>query len=130
MKREYIAIIHKEKHSNYGISFPDFKGCISAGKTMEEAKEMAKEALQFHIDSILEDGEELPNPSTLDQIKIKYKAAETFLIVPVSVNSKAVRINMTIDEFLLRRLDKFVEKIGENRSSFIQKMIRDNCKEA
>ncbi len=127
MKREYIAIIHKKRNSDYGISFPDFKGCISAGKTMEEAKTMAQEALQFHIDGMLEDHEELPNPNTLDQIKEKHKDAEIFLIVPASINTKSVRINMTIDEFLLRKLDKFVEEIGENRSSFIQKMIRENC---
>jgi len=33
----YIALVHKEKDSAYGVSFPDFPGCISAGDTLEEA---------------------------------------------------------------------------------------------
>ena len=40
----YIAIIHKDPKSDFGVSFPDFPGCITAGKTIDEAKDMAKEA--------------------------------------------------------------------------------------
>jgi len=32
----YIALIHKEENSDYGVSFPDFPGCISAGETLEQ----------------------------------------------------------------------------------------------
>ncbi len=46
---EYIAYLHKDSKSDYGVSFPDFPGCITAGSTLEEAKEMAAEALSFHI---------------------------------------------------------------------------------
>ena len=46
---DYIAIIHKEAGSDYGVSFPDFPGCVTAGKTMDEVKDMAIEALAFHI---------------------------------------------------------------------------------
>ncbi|MES2678189.1 MAG: type II toxin-antitoxin system HicB family antitoxin [Pseudomonadota bacterium] len=51
--KKYTAIIKKEKNSDYGIIFPDFLGCVSVGKTLEEAKNMAEEALQFHIDEML-----------------------------------------------------------------------------
>jgi predicted RNase H-like HicB family nuclease len=44
----YIALIHKEENSDYGVSFPDFPGCISAGETLEQAKTMAQEALIGH----------------------------------------------------------------------------------
>jgi predicted RNase H-like HicB family nuclease len=42
---DYIAIIHKEPNSDFGVSFPDFAGCITAGRTLDEAKDMAAEAL-------------------------------------------------------------------------------------
>jgi len=42
---DYIAIIHKDPDSDFGVSFPDFPGCITAGRTLDEAKEMAREAL-------------------------------------------------------------------------------------
>ncbi len=42
---EYIAYLHKDKKSDYGVSFPDFPGCITAGTSLEEARRMAAEAL-------------------------------------------------------------------------------------
>ena len=107
ISKEYIAVIHKEKESDYGVLFPDFLGCISSGKTLEEAKNMASEALQFHIDGMLEDKEELPEALSLDAIKDKYSDAEAFLIISAKIPSIAKRINITIDEKLLRKLDKY-----------------------
>jgi len=43
--RPYIALIHKEPKSDFGVSFPDFPGCVSAGSTLEEAASLAAEAL-------------------------------------------------------------------------------------
>jgi predicted RNase H-like HicB family nuclease len=45
----YIAIVHKEDKSDFGVSFSDFPGCITAGKNIDEAKDMAQEALTLHI---------------------------------------------------------------------------------
>jgi predicted RNase H-like HicB family nuclease len=64
----YIALIHKDPDSDFGVSFPDFPGCFSAGSTLEEARSMAEEALDLHIRSMLEDGEDIPKPSSLDTI--------------------------------------------------------------
>ncbi len=64
----YIGVIHKEHDSDYGVSFPDFPGCITAGSTIEEAKQMAYEALLFHIEGMLEDNEHLPMPSKFEEI--------------------------------------------------------------
>jgi predicted RNase H-like HicB family nuclease len=46
---EYIAYLHKDKNSDYGVSFPDFPGCITAGSSLEEARAMAAEALALHV---------------------------------------------------------------------------------
>lgn len=127
--KEYIAVIMKDKHSDYGVVFPDFLGCISAGETIEEAKNMAEEALQFHVDSMIEDGEDLPVPSTLDQVKKKYKKAIIFLMISVRIQTKVTRINITIDEKLLRKLDRYIANhYGENRSAFFSKAIEQTCR--
>ncbi len=117
-KRNYIAVIKKTKSSDYTAIFPDFPACITAAKTLQEVQELAQEALQFHIDGIIEDKEEVPNSLSLDKIKKRYKAAEAFLIVSVSTPAKAVRINITIDEKFLRKLDKYLEDHNSSRSSF------------
>jgi predicted RNase H-like HicB family nuclease len=59
----YIGIIHKDPGSDFGVSFPDFPGCVTAGRTVEEAKEMALEALIGHMQVMRETGEMPPPPS-------------------------------------------------------------------
>ena len=45
----YIALVHKDEGTSYGVSFPDVAGCISAGDTFEEAVANAAEALTGHF---------------------------------------------------------------------------------
>jgi predicted RNase H-like HicB family nuclease len=82
---EYIALLHKDRDSDYGVSFPDFPGCITAGMTLEEAQRMAAEALAFHIEGMIEDGDAIPDPSTLDAImraRVNRDAAGSIVAVP------------------------------------------------
>jgi predicted RNase H-like HicB family nuclease len=66
--RQYIALIHKEAGVDYGISFPDLPGVISAGKTLDEARDMGAEALVLHLEGMAADGEAAPEPSSLEEI--------------------------------------------------------------
>ena len=52
----YIAIVHKNPDSDFGVSFPDFPGCVTAGQNIDEAKDMAEEAITLHIHGMFEDG--------------------------------------------------------------------------
>jgi predicted RNase H-like HicB family nuclease len=62
-QRLYIALIHKDPDSDYGISFPDLPGVISAGKTLNEAREMGAEALALRLEGMAADGDTTPEPS-------------------------------------------------------------------
>jgi len=64
----YIALVHKEPNSEYGVSFPDFPGCVTAGSTVDEAKDLAQEALALHVAGMLADNEAIPTPSRLEDI--------------------------------------------------------------
>jgi len=114
----YIGIIHKEKKSDFGVSFPDFPGCISVGSSLEEVRQMAQQALQFHIDGMLEDGEFIPPPSSLDQVMCQPDFCHgVVLMVDVAVPVRSKRINITMDESLLRQIDACTD----NRSAFLAK---------
>jgi predicted RNase H-like HicB family nuclease len=63
-----IAVIHKDPKSDFGVSFPDFPGCVTAGRTLEEAKIMAVEALEGHIAEMQAEGEPIPTPASLDAV--------------------------------------------------------------
>ena len=62
---KYLVIIEKAKN-NYAAYSPDVLGCVSTGKTIEETLKMMKEALEFHLETMVEDGEEIPKPKGLD----------------------------------------------------------------
>ena len=68
MEGAYIGLIHKDPDSDYGVSFPDLPGCISAGRTVEEARTMAAEALALHLEALEAYGEEIPKPSSADTV--------------------------------------------------------------
>lgn len=61
MKLMY-AVVFERTTNNYGAYVPDVPGCISTGKTWDEMQAMIREALVFHIEAMLEDGEPLPEP--------------------------------------------------------------------
>ena len=66
--RQYIGLIHKEAGSDFGVSFPDFPGVATAGKSLDDARVMAEEALAFHIEGLVADGEAIPEPSGLEEV--------------------------------------------------------------
>jgi predicted RNase H-like HicB family nuclease len=65
---EYIVLIHKESGSDYGVSFPDFPGCVTVGVTLDEARREAVEVLALHIDGMIEDGEAIPEPASFEAV--------------------------------------------------------------
>lgn len=124
----YIAVVHKEPARDYGVSFPDFPGCITAGKTIDEAKDLAYEALLLHLEGMREDGEQLPAPSNLEDIVSdpENSDAVAFLVVSVpDAQGKAKRINITIPEETLRRVDAAAKRRGLSRSSFLTRAAQE-----
>jgi predicted RNase H-like HicB family nuclease len=65
----YIALVHKDDGTSYGVSFPDVPGCISAGDTFEEAVENAAEALTGHFAAMRADGDAIPVPRSFADLK-------------------------------------------------------------
>jgi predicted RNase H-like HicB family nuclease len=65
----YIALVHKDKDTSYGVSFPDVPGCISAGNTFEEAIDNAAVALAGHLAVMEADGDPIPNARSLEELK-------------------------------------------------------------
>ena len=68
-KAGYIALVHKDEGTSYGVSFPDVPGCISAGDTFEEAVANAAQALAGHFALMKADGEAIPAPRSFEQLK-------------------------------------------------------------
>ena len=119
--RQYIALIHKDAESEFGVSFPDLPGCVTAGATLDEARDMAAEALAFHLEGLAEDGEAIPEPSTLETVMNDpdNKDGVAILVAAPAQVVKAVRINVTLPEDLLASVDSYASANGYTRSGFL-----------
>ena len=124
----YIALLRKDPASDYGVDFPDFPGCVTAGKTLDEARRMAAEALELHIAGMIEDGEAIPEPSSLDAITADpaNREAVILLVEAQTKPTKSVRINVMLPEDLLQAIDRRTS----NRSRFLAEAARTKLHEA
>jgi len=102
---KFPVVIHKDKDSDYGVTFPDLAGCFSAGDTIEEALANAQEAAECHIEGILLDSEPIPVATTIEKHKNKKEFKNgIWAIVDVDLSKlslKSKRINITMPERLL-----------------------------
>lgn len=122
----YIALIHKDPDSDYGVSFPDLPGCVSAGETVEEALGEARVALALHIEGMEEDGEEVPAPRSIEELMNDEEYADrrerailATLVSPSPNSGVVTRINVSVDTGALAQIDKAAERQGVTRSRFL-----------
>ena len=119
--RQYIALIHKDADSDFGVSFPDLPGCVTAGATLDEARDMAAEALALHLDGLTEDGLPIPEPSSLETIMAEAQNRDgvASLVAAPPLAAKAVRINVTLPDDVLAKVDAYAAANGFSRSGFL-----------
>jgi len=122
----YIALIHKDADSDYGVSFPDLPGCVSAGETLDEARDMAAEALALHLEGMAADGEPIPAPSPLEKVMADPENRDgVAILVPAPTTPvRAVRVNITLPEDVLREIDARAASKGFTRSGFLANAAR------
>lgn len=118
--------IHKDTDSLYGVTVPDIPGCFSADETIEEALSNTREAIVFHLEGMLEDGEAV----TVSTRQIEELAQEadyagaTWALIDVDLQRlslKQTRFNVSWPEYLLARIDAYAEAHHETRSGLLAK---------
>jgi predicted RNase H-like HicB family nuclease len=122
----YIALIHKDSDSDFGVSFPDLPGCVTAGTDLDDARRMAEEALALHLAGMAEDGEAFPEASSLETImQDRENRNAVAMIVPMPARiGKVVRVNVTFPGDELEQIDRFAEQHGLTRSGFLLRAAR------
>jgi len=94
MNGNVYALIHEEGGA-YGISFPDFPGCVSGGATLDEALARGRETLAFHVAGMVEDGDSLPALRSLSELKrdttfVEDSEGAVIVVVPVELPGRSV----------------------------------------
>lgn len=126
---KYIALYELgDKDTNVGVVFPDFPGCVSMGDDYDEAVRMAHEALAAQIETLELDGEPIPTPRTLEQIKAEWEDWEewekdgNFIVGTVSYYpiKKPCKYMIYMDAALMARVDE----VTKNRSAFLSEAVK------
>jgi predicted RNase H-like HicB family nuclease len=123
----YIALVHKEKCSSYGVQFPDVPGCHSAADSADDLIRNAAEAL-----SLWAEDETLPIPRSIEKITAdkavaKELAGGAFLIsVPFSENdTRVVSANISLERGALKAIDTAAKARNLTRSAFLAQAAKN-----
>lgn len=126
----YVALVHKERGSSYGVSFPDFPGCVAAAGSYEAAVEQAVEALAFHADGLQQDGAVIPAPRGVEQIRkagedwVDFRNAMIAMIPLMAPASEPQAISASLDKALLSAIDRYADAASMTRSAVLAEGAR------
>ncbi|MFE3839398.1 type II toxin-antitoxin system HicB family antitoxin [Pseudogemmobacter sonorensis] len=124
--RYYIAIVHQDGDSAFGLTFPDLPGCFAAADDWNSIPAAAADALDLWF-------EDQPDvePSSLDALRKRPDVAKAvaagavLLPVPyIPADTAVQRVNITMERGLLRAIDETAKERGMNRSSFLASAAR------
>ena len=120
---KYPIIIQKDPQSDYGVIVPDLPGCFSAGKTVEEAIDNAREAVLTHMEGLLADNDPIPVATSIESLKKHHRdKGNLWAVVEVDMSNlsdKVARVNITVPENLLSKIDSYASRTGASRSGML-----------
>ncbi|MYE23807.1 MAG: ribbon-helix-helix protein, CopG family [Gammaproteobacteria bacterium] len=125
----YVSFIHPDD-AGYGVSFPDFPGCVSVGDDIDEAIRHGSEALAFHVEGLIDDGESIPRPRSIDAIKADpelsdWRREADFVLIPLLLDrGTSRRVNISLDRGLLEAIDNEAKLRRMTRSAFLATAAR------
>ena len=126
----YPAVFHKAEEGGFWVSFPDFPECMTQGDSMDEAYEMAIDALGLSLSSIEDEGTDIPKASEFETVdpedgilviiefdmaeyrrKHRSKAVKKTLSIPAWLNNMAIDNDINFSNLLQRAL---INELGLN----------------
>ena len=127
MKLVYPACFYPEEDDYYTVVFPDLQGAVTEGKTLLGAVEMAEDCACGWILSTIEDGESIPKPTPISNVKANEYENGIVTLIVLDIDSyaekhgdKAVRKNCTIPNWL----NTIAERENVNFSAVLQEALK------
>ena len=126
---KFVLVLHTDDGVSYGVTVPDLVGCFSHGNSIEEAMESAREAIDFHIEGLVEMGSDIPTPHSILAHRANPDFADgVWSVVDVDVRrfeGKSEKINITLPKRLLVQIDTCAKARGKTRSGFLADAARN-----
>ena len=125
----YLGAVHGHT-GNYGILFPDFLGCVSSGATVDEALRNGREALQFHVETMVEYGDPIPAPQdhVLTDVAAEFTVPDDpdpddwvgLMPITIAIADRADHVGIDIPATLARDIDA----VAADRDRFVLEATR------
>lgn len=131
---QVVMLIHEENGA-FGASFPDFPGATTVADSLDTLIPKAAEMLAFHVSGMVEDGEPIPAVRTPGRLhedpefreEVARPGAMLWLL-EVDLPGKSVRVNITLEEGILKRIDRAARAAGETRSGFLAAAAKERLR--
>ena len=119
----FPVVLHTDDGQHYGVTVPDMPGCFSAGDGLDDALLSVQEAIDLHLEGVIEEGYPVPVPAALEMhfANPDYTGG-VWALVEVDMSryeGKAEKINITLPRYLLHRIDEAAKAAGSSRSGFL-----------
>jgi predicted RNase H-like HicB family nuclease len=111
----FISLVRGDASSGYTAFAPDFSGFTVQGTTLDHVLAKVREGLSLHIERLLENGEIIPVPTTVDAIK--YGEALLLFAVEMPDDISDLRVDLAIPALALARIDSLAARTGLTRAS-------------
>lgn len=125
---KFTVVLHTDDGQRYGVVVPDLPGCFSAGASLDDALESVLEAIDLHVETLLQDGQNLPvRQSIADHQANPDYAGGVWAVVDAPVEKyfgPAEKINITVPRVILSRIDDYAKRHGMSRSGFLVEAAR------
>ena len=124
----FPVVLHTDDGVRFGVIVPDLPGCFSAGDTFDEALDSVHEAIELHLEGLIEEGGDVPVPRAIAAHRANPDFADgVWAAVDIDVSryeGKAEMINVTIPRRLLVKIDEYAKSHGSTRSGFLAEAAR------
>ena len=125
-----VAVEPGDDTQAWGVTVPDLPGCFSAGETIEEALDNAREAILLHVEGLIDDGQAVPEASSIEKYRSKREfRSRVWALVEVDLSQledTTERVNITLPRRVLHKLDAAARAAGETRSGYIAHLALTN----
>ena len=121
----YPLQIRQGRAGGYDGAFPDFPTLRLEATTLPVVVGRARAALLAELERRQQEGSDWPGAASVEALKTRTQAGEMLVLIEVQVDDVPVRVNITMGERLLRRLDAAVQAQDTTRSGFIAAAVRE-----
>lgn len=124
----FPVVSHTDDGIRFGVTAPDLPGCLSADDTFDEALDSVIEAIDLHLEGLVEDGGEIPIPGSIAQHRVNPDFTDgIWAVVDVNVSrfeESAEPINIALPRRSLTKIDAYASAHSAGRSDFLADAAR------